>query len=267
MVLVGLATAWLMLSVSGYVVQWWNFRLVRERDSLHLTHGLFTTKSVSVDETKIRGVEMTEPWLMQPFAGAELSALATGLEDGVHPILPACPLTVATGVGEVVLGEIEPLRVSLRRHGAVARRRSWIRQISATVPLAVALSIAFWFFGLPWWWLAITTATCLIAGLLIGEAAYRHLGHALTEHHLIAGSGTLARIRTILEIDGIIGWVFHQSLFQRRLGLCNLVATTAAGSESVVIRDVSLERAVRLSAAATPDLLKAHLDPAGHDQP
>ena len=62
---VGALGAWLVISVAGYVVQWWNFRLVREHGSLHLTSGLFTTRSITVEEAKVRGVVMTEPVLMR----------------------------------------------------------------------------------------------------------------------------------------------------------------------------------------------------------
>ena len=47
----GLAT-WVLIAVTGYVVQWWNFRLVRERGPLHLSAGLFTTRSITVEEPR-----------------------------------------------------------------------------------------------------------------------------------------------------------------------------------------------------------------------
>jgi putative membrane protein len=98
---------------------------------------------------------------------------------------------------------------------------------------------------------------------VVGEASYRHLGHALVGDHLVAGSGTLARVRTVLETDGIIGWVVSQGWWQRRIGLADLTATTAAGAERVVVRDVRLEVAVALADAATPGLLRDFVVPAG----
>ena len=64
-------------------------------------------------------------------------------------------------------------------------------------------------------------------------------------------------MRTVLETDGIIGWVVNETWFQRRVGLADLVATTAAGAERVVVRDVPRERAIALADAATPDVLTA----------
>lgn len=246
---------WLVVSVAGYVLQWWGFRLVREHGSLHLTSGLLTTRSITVEEAKVRGVEMTEPVLLRLVGGAELSTLATGVESGVTQVLPPCPRTVAVGVGEAVLDRSGPLSDPLVEHGAKAHRRAWFRQLRNALDVVVLLAVGWWWFDLTWWWLAALGAALLVLAAAVGEVSYRHLGHALADDHLVAGSGTLARVRTVLETDGIIGWVVSQSWWQRRIGLADLTATTAAGTERVVVRDVRLEVAVALADAATPGLL------------
>jgi putative membrane protein len=91
----------------------------------------------------------------------------------------------------------------------------------------------------------------------VAEASYGHLGHALDPTHLTVGQAQVARVRTVLETDGIIGWVLAESWFQRRLGLADLVATTAAGAEKVLLRDVPRDRAIALADAATPGVLTA----------
>jgi putative membrane protein len=252
---VGALVVWLVVSVAGYVLQWWGFRLVREHGSLHLTSGLLTTRSITVEEAKVRGVEITEPVLMRLVGGAELSTLATGVESGVTQVLPPCPRAVAVGVGEAVLDRPGPLTDPLVEHGPRAHRRAWFRQLRNALDVIVLLAVGWWWFDLTWWWLAALGAALLAAAAAVGEASYRHLGHALAEDHLVAGSGTLARVRTALETDGIIGWVVSQSWWQRRIGLADLTATTAAGAERVVVRDVRLEVAVALADAATPGLL------------
>jgi putative membrane protein len=69
----------------------------------------------------------------------------------------------------------------------------------------------------------------------------------------VAGAPAVARRRTVLERDGVIGWVVQQTFFQRRRGLATLVATTAAGGERVVVTDVPLPQAVAVAAAVTPE--------------
>ena len=237
-----------LVSVSGYVVQWWNFRLVREHGSLHLTTGLFTTRSITVEEAKVRGVELTEPVLLRPVGGAELSTLATGVEDGVTEVLPPCPRDVA------VVGRARPCWPASRpAHRPARRARAPGPATGLAAPgarrlvLAVAAAVAVWWFDEPWWWPAAVAVAALPLAALVGESSYRHLGHALAGDHLVAGSGALARIRTVLETDGIIGWVSPQSWWQRRIGLADLAATTAAGAERVLVRDVRLDVAVALA--------------------
>ena len=250
----GLAT-WVLIAVTGYVVQWWNFRLVREQGGFNLSTGLFTTRSITVEEAKVRGVELTEPVLLRIVGGAELSTLATGVEDGVTAVLPPCPRDVAVSVGEAVLAGSGPLTEPLVEHGPAARRRAWLRQVRAWLVLPVAAAVAVWWFEQSWWWPVAVAAAALALAALVGESSYRHLGHHLVGDHLVAGSGALARVRTVLETDGIIGWVLQQSWWQRRAGLTDLVATTAAGAERVLVRDIRLDVAVALADAATPGLL------------
>lgn len=260
---VGGLVGWVVVAVTGYVVQWWDFRLSRERESLHLTSGLFTTRSVTVDETKVRGVEMSEPVLLRVVGGAELSTLATGLESGTQQVLPPCPRDVALSVGSEIVGHDHPLTVPLTSHGPRARRRSWLQHADFAFIVPLGLIWPFWRFDLSWAWWAVIAVVFVLLGVVMGESSYRHLGHALTDDHLVAGSGTTARVRTVLETEGIIGWVIEQSWWQRRIGLAQLIATTAAGAERVVVRDIAIDRAVALADAATPGLLSPFLSETG----
>ncbi|SEB51982.1 putative membrane protein [Nocardioides exalbidus] len=257
--LVGALLGWLVVSVGGYVVQWWNFLLVREHGSLHLTSGLFTRRSITVEEAKVRGVRLTEPVLMRGVGGAELATLATGVEDGVTTVLPPCPRGVAIGVGETVLDHSGPLTEPLVAHGPKAHRRAWFRQVRNSLDVVLVAAVAWWFLDFSIWWVVALAVVAVLLGAAAGEASYRHLGHRLAGDHLVAGSGVLARIRTALETDGIIGWVVTQSWWQRRIGLADLTATTAAGDERVLVRDVRLEVAVALADETTPGLLTGFL--------
>ena len=68
-------------------------------------------------------------------------------------------------------------------------------------------------------------------------------------------TGSLARRRSIISADAIIGWRIHQTWFQRRQGLLTLTATTAAGQQHYSVRDVPVPAGLALAAAATGDLL------------
>jgi putative membrane protein len=255
-VLLAGVVAWTVVSVAGYVLQWWALLLVRERGLVRLTAGLLTTRSTSVEEARIRGVELTEPVLLRLVGGGELATLATGVgEGGVTKVLPPCPVEVAVAVGHTLLEEDGPLVAPLVSHGRLARRRCHLRAQWPTLGLTALSIVPILVLDLDWWIALVVLAVVGAVGLLTAEMEWRHLGHTLTDQHLVVGSGALERTRTALERDGVIGWVVSQSLFQRRLGLATLTATTAAGAESVTVRDLALERAVALADATTPHLL------------
>ncbi|MDR6175391.1 putative membrane protein [Nocardioides zeae] len=264
------AVLWLVVALVGYVLTWSGFRLVRlrpagrpEETSIQLRAGLLTTRSTTVEERRVRGVRLTEQALMRVAGGGELATLATGVEEGTTTVVPPCPAPVAVAVGHEVLGarETAPLQVPLAAHGGAARRRAHVRWQRLPVLLTlVAVGLTLGFDG-PWWPVVLVAVVLGGFGLVGAEQSYRHLGHALTHRpdgtpwHVVMGSGGYDRVRTVLETEGVIGWVVRQSFFQRRLGLATLVATTAAGPESVELRDVPLSEALRLADAATPGLL------------
>ncbi len=263
---------WLAISVIGYVLQWWDLRLVLADGRLRLTAGLFTTRSTTVEEARVRGVRVTEPVLMRPAGGAELHALATGVgSGGMTKLLPPSPVGVDLAVGARVLGAADsepgpgqpgpgvtpgggPLTVPLVDHGPVARRRCYLRALrrallpsGALVATAVVLDVA-------GWWLAPVLLALLLGAAASAELSWRHLGHALTDEHLVVGAPSATRTRTALERDGVIGWNVSESWLQRRGGLVTLVATTAAGPERVSVVDVPRQAALRLADRATPGM-------------
>ncbi|WP_166640772.1 PH domain-containing protein, partial [Amycolatopsis sp. SID8362] len=72
-----------VLSVGGYVLSFWNYRLTREpAGTLHIRRGLITTRSVSIEEERLRGVEVREPLPLRLAGGARVVAIAGGLREG-----------------------------------------------------------------------------------------------------------------------------------------------------------------------------------------
>ncbi len=246
---------WLALSTITYVVSWWNLRLTRMSEgTLRLVRGLVTTNSTTVEEAKIRGVVMTEQSLLRLVGGAELVTLSTGVGDnGQTKVLPPCPRTVAISVGHAVLEEEGPLTQVLHRHGPYARRRCHVRAQWSTLFFTAAAVAASTVLDLSWWMPLLVLLGWGSLSVGLAEAAYRNLGHGLTEQHMMSGYGAISRTREVLERAGVIGWVIQQSFFQRRVGLSTLVATTAAGSESVKIRDIPLDAAIAVATQTTPE--------------
>jgi len=255
--LVGSLTA---LSVSGYLLSYWGFRLSRHAGgSLHITRGLLTTRATSIEERRLRGVELSEPLLLRAVQAARLRGITTGLkaadssEGGSSLLLPPAPRTVAVDVAARILGDRVPVEVLLTAHGPAARRRLFIRAFVSAFVLVAAAGVAI-SLGAPRW-LALPAIATLPLGVVLAADRYRSLGHAIAGGCLVTRQGSLPRRRDVLNCDGIIGWNLRQSFFQRRAGLASLTATTAAGRQGYTAVDVPLPMALSLGNRAVPGLL------------
>jgi len=252
-------------SMVGYVLSFWAFRLVRlAGGNLQVSRGLISTRTTTIEERRLRGVELSEPLLLRAVNGARCIAIATGLrvgrgsERGGTLLLPPAPGGEARRVAAAVLGVSEPVTAPLVRHGPRALRRRYTRLLALCVPAIAALLVLWWLAVLPAWaWQA--SLLVLPLGAAVAYDRYRALGHALVGRVLVASRGSLVRRRYMLACDGIIGWNVNQSFFQRRAGLATLVATTAAGRQQYAVQDVPLDEAVRVADRAVPGLLTPFL--------
>lgn len=242
-------------SILIFVEGWWGFRLVREAGgTLRVRRGALTTRSISLEERRMRGVEISEPLLLRVGRGGRLAAIATGLGgsrgEGRGTLLPPAPVAEAHRVAAAVLAEAAaPTTAPLRRHPAAALRRRLLRG-ALPVPVAVVLwllPVASW---IPWVVVALLPLT-----LLLAVDAYRNLGHGLTQRYLVTRHGAGVRRCAALQRSGVIGWTVSQSVFQRRAGLVTLVATTAAGSGGYAVHDVATSDGLAVAEAAVPGLL------------
>lgn len=250
-----------------FVLAWYGFRLDDEGTTLRTRRGLLTTRSVTMEKRRLRGVEIAEPLLMRAGGGARLNVVAVGLAAGgererdkdvnARALLPPAPHTEAHRVAVRVLGEDPTVDVALRPHPRAALRRRINRAVLVAVVVAVVLAV------LGVWWLpawAWVCALALLPALLpFSFDAYRSLGHGVAGPYLVTRSGTGVRRTVGLRRDGVIGWKLTRSPFQRRAGLMTLVATTAANDGAYKIRDVDPATALAFAEEAVPGLLAPFL--------
>jgi putative membrane protein len=253
-------------STAGYVLAFWGFRLTRHSGgTLHVTRGLVTIRATTIEERRLRGIEVSEPLLLRAVGGARCIAIATGLrvgrgaERGGSLLLPPAPRTEALRVAAAVIRGREPLAAPLLEHGPAARRRRYTRALPLCALLVAAAAALWWWAGLPAWvWLG--SLALLPCGALLAADRYRGLGHAVVGGRLVSATGSLVRRRHVLSCEGIIGWNLRQSFFQRRAGLATLTATTAAGRQAYHVQDVTAAEALRVADQALPGLLTPFLE-------
>jgi putative membrane protein len=257
---VGLLVLVSLLSIGGYVLSFWNFRLTREpAGTLHVRRGLITTRSVSIEEDRLRGAEIREPLPLRLAGGARCVAIAGGLREGKGAdksgglLLPPAPLARAHEVLTEVLGE-DPAATPLVRHPRRALYRRLSRAVLGVLLLAAALYGLAWLGALPDWpWQAALVLVPFAA--LVGWDRYRGLGHALTGRYLVTRSGSLDRGTAAVRCDGLTGIVVERSYFQRRAGLVTLIAPVAAGKGKYHVLDVGEADGLALADRALPGLL------------
>jgi putative membrane protein len=251
------------------VEMWWGFQLTRERgDTLRVKRGLLTTRSVSLEERRLRGIELAEPLLLRWAGGARLNAVATGLKQKPEDhqpdnktLLPPAPRAEAKRVATAVLREPHsPTDGPLRPHPRAALRRRITWALLSAVPVVAAAAVAVVIGWVPPAFALIVALLAVAVATGFALDAYRNLGHEVTDRYLITRSGSGIRRTVALHRNGIIGWRITRTVFQRRSNLVSVGATTAAGNSVYEVHDVSTEDGLELAERAVPGLLAPFLE-------
>lgn len=258
--LVLLAAVVSVLAVAGYALQFWRFRLSRHTGgTLHVRRGLLTTRETSIEEKRLRGLEIGEPLGLRLAGGSRLHAVTTGLnkkeqDHGSAWLVPPAPAQVVAQVAVAILGDQEALTATLRPHGPAARRRRYVRALAPAVLLAVVALAGALLLGWPAW-VPVLALVPVVAAPLVARDRYAGLGHHLSAAHVVVRSGSFSRRRDVLQRSGVIGWTLHRSFFQRRAAIATLVATTAAGRQAYTAYDLPVAEAVALAHEVDPALV------------
>ncbi|MDX3195173.1 PH domain-containing protein [Streptomyces sp. MN03-5084-2B] len=260
-----------LVLVAQFAKDHWNFELVRttteDGTALLTRQGLFSTREITREDRRIRGIRISEPLLWRWMGLTETLIISTGLSvwslsdgEAASAILPRAPISEVRRVAGVVLrDESRPLEAPLRRHprAALARRLIWALALPAFLSGLVAwleatnaLPAGLWAFPL-----------CAVPlTLLFAFIAYRALGHAHVGRFLVVRCGLARRSTTVLQHEGVIGWKLRQSIFQRRLGLMNVGVATAGGYRFYETPDFGMDQVLGFTGQATPALFEEFLD-------
>ncbi|MEU0135982.1 PH domain-containing protein [Streptomyces sp. NPDC006296] len=250
--------------------RWWGYRLEREPGgTLRVRRGLLTSRSLSVEERRLRGVHLVEPLGVRLAGAARVDAITTGLakDEEAHgadhdTLLPAVPRPLADAVAAEVLREpYAPTGAPLTAHPRAARDRRLRRALAVVLPpVLVQVLLGALLTPVLLWTALGSAAVALPVAVLLALDAYRSLGHTLSGGYLVTRSGTVRRSTAALQRSGVIGWTIRQSWFQRRAGLLSVTATTAAGSGSCTAYDTDACEGLAFAAEAVPGLLEPFLE-------
>ncbi|MBE1502525.1 putative membrane protein [Amycolatopsis lexingtonensis] len=255
----------IVLGVAGaaglFVEMWWHYRLDREPGgTLRVRRGLLTTRSITIEERRLRGVELVEPLGARLAGAARVDAIATGMkrDDGkteAKTLLPAAPRVVAVDVAAQVVGEpVADVELVPHPPAARGRRLRWAL-LTALAPVVVLLVLGVLLTDVLLVLGAALAVVALPVAVLLARDAYRGLGHGVRGRYLVVRAGTVRRGTAVLARDGVIGWTVKQSVFQRRRGLATFTATTAAGTGAYSILDADAVEGLEFASAAVPGIL------------
>jgi putative membrane protein len=247
---IGLIVVATLISMAAYTLAFWGFRLVRRSDgALHTSRGLISSATATVERKRVRGVAVHEPILMRPAGGAKVHAIATGTRRHAL-LLPPAPRAVALAVADAVLERPGTVESALLPHGRMAIRRRYTRAaLAGGVPALLALIAAALTSGSARE-VAIAVAALALASIALGAVRAANLGSVRVDDAMVLGAPTVARTRTVIEFDGVIGVATRESLFQRRAGVVSLTLATAAGAFTAT--DLRPDRAAEMAAAIGP---------------
>ena len=228
--------------------------------ALRTSHGLLTTREVTRDDDRLRGVQISEPVLWRWMGTADTSVITTGLSLSAMSqpaaVLPHGPITVARRVAAIVLGaRPDPFDAPLSVHPLAALRR---RAVWALAICALLLAVVGWLVLVdvaPTWTIVVPVALVPVA-LWCAVVAFRALGHTIAGDFLVVRSGLWSRSTSVLQRSAVSTVVVRESLLQRRLGLRTVIAATSAGEGGYAAIDVSADEALELVSAAAPELLE-----------
>ncbi|WP_254875524.1 PH domain-containing protein [Streptomyces sp. CAI 127] len=254
-----------------YVVEYGKFELARvpgpDGTVLRTRQGLLTTREVSRDENRVRGVQISEPVLWRWLGVADTSLVTTGLSlwsmSQPAAILPRGPVAVARRVASEVLDpEEQPLQARLAAHprAALRRRLWWATTTTAAVALALGWLAVTGVLPYAALWAAVALWPCALGAALV---AYRALGHTVSGSYLVTRSGLLSRSTTVLRRSAVSTVVIRESLLQRRLGLRSVSTMTAAGYGGYDTPDLDARASLDFAVRAAPGLLNPFLTGTG----
>ncbi|MEV0169061.1 PH domain-containing protein [Nonomuraea fuscirosea] len=139
--LVGVLGAGLLFAES-----WGGYRLEREPGRLRVRRGLLTSRSLTLEERRLRGVEISEPLLLRLGGGARVRTVATGLStsggdesEDASALTPPLPRALAMRIAALVAGAGLP---ALTPHPPAARRRRIVRAVVTAVVTALVTALA-----------------------------------------------------------------------------------------------------------------------------
>lgn len=219
------------------------FRLTRRGDGLHVSRGLLDQRQASLAIHRVQVVRIHQNVLRRMLGLVSVTLQSAGGSGQVEkqdsqvtvPVLSSSQLNALLGE---VLPDAPPLP-RLQPAPPAARRRAWVRRVVPSLLVGVPVALLFPPVGL----LALLLIPVAMVG---GELAYRGLGWASVDEHLVARRGGLTRETSLVPVAKVQSTGLVSSPLQRRARLATLRIDVAGRGRTPTVLDADAEAMVRL---------------------
>jgi putative membrane protein len=253
-----LVLASILISLVSTVLVYWDFTVVRTGDHLVLTRGLLQTRRSVVPVARIQSVRLEENLIRRALGLASLRVLTAGYgrgsgdEQQTSMLVPVSAREHCLAIASTVMGSEYLAGRGLEPAPGPAL---WLRICGATIVGVAALVIGLIVADGEFFILAIPILPLAIA---IAVLAWRSLGHAVLDRHVVARWGGLVRRTALADERNIQHLRLRRSPVQRVFGLASVRFAIPKASTALIDldREVAEERFEELAAR----LMGSHVD-------
>jgi putative membrane protein len=248
LVVVGLPLS-LAVAAGSAVLSDGGFTLSARRGALQVRRGVLDQREATVGLHRVQAVRIEQNPVRRllGLVQVQLQSAGSGTSasgDVTRVTIPVVPTTELDRLLSEVLPGFNALPELAPAPGA-ARRRAMVRRALPVALVLVPIAASTEPLGTPG---ALAVAGVVLA-LLLGEAAYRGLGHATVAGHVVARRGSLTRETVVVPIARTQSTRLRSSPLQRRARLASLYVDVAGRGRTPAIIDGPAPRLAQLRTA------------------
>lgn len=237
-----------LLSMVATVVAHWGFTLSSAGGTLAVRRGLLTEHRDTVPLVRVQAVRVEENLVRRLLGLAAVRAVVAGRAGGGRNeagglLLPVGGVAEAYALAGRAVGLETEALPDLTPMPPRARRRRLVRALAASllVGAGAALVTGTAGEGFPWALAASASLAFFVPAALLAEGAYRGLGWAQGEGHLVVREGVLNRRTTFVPLGRLQVLETRATPFQRWAGLSTLYLRIASTPFEPAPRALDLE--------------------------
>ncbi len=229
-----------VLGLAMTVITFWGFEVRREGDRIMVSRGLLDRRRSIVPLRRIQAVRIHQNLLRRMFGWASVSVVVAGYgpqaeKEGLHMLLPVGTLQAARTLAAFVIPQASLVdNIELEPAPLRARGKRILRALLESAVIVAFLVVRF---GSAGYW----SAFILPFAVAWGVASYRALGHALAQGAMLARSGVLDRVVTVVPMANVQRMRLTAGPLQRIRRLAELRVVVPRGK--AVAEDLDRSRA------------------------